>query len=281
MKKLFFIAFGATLVLSLLSSAASAAPKSNTPSYLGNDISWPQCGKVLPTNQAFGIVGVNGGLATTTNKCLTDQLKWAARSTGVTSQAKIQLYVNTANPGEIINQVTTWPTNNIDKTGTTAPNPYGTCDGTNSLACSWQYGWNRAVEDVIDRFAPAASAASIDPNPAAYTWWLDVETENTWQTSSTNYQAKNAATSEGMTAYFQSLGAKVGLYSTNVQWTQINGSQTGISGNLIGLDNWRAGARNLTGAKSNCSLSPLTPNGHVVLTQFVSNSLDYNYSCKG
>src|SRR5438105_13852995 len=69
----------------LISSSAAAA---SIPAYVGNDISYPQCGKTLPTKQAFGIVGVNGGIATTTNGCLTTQLKWAARSTGVTDQPK-------------------------------------------------------------------------------------------------------------------------------------------------------------------------------------------------
>src|SRR3954470_21778159 len=76
----------------------------------GYDVSYPQCGTTLPTDQAFGIVGVNGGLATTANPCLGSQLAWAWRSSGaVTTQPKAQVYLNTANPGQIRNQVTTWP----------------------------------------------------------------------------------------------------------------------------------------------------------------------------
>ena len=67
-------------------------------------------------------------------------------------------------------RVTTWPTDNVDPRGTDsfntptrpAGNPYGRCTTTaasdngyvNDLACSWQYGWNRAVESVDDRFVP-------------------------------------------------------------------------------------------------------------------------------
>lgn len=286
-----YVALGTIFTISFLASGlASAAPKpwGSRSVPLGNDVSWPQCGKTLPSDHAFGIVGVNGGLATTTNPCLAEQLLWAARATGLTSQPKIQLYVNTANPGEVLEQygVTSWPTSNTDPAGNTAPNPYGECTTTagayngytNDLACSWQYGWNRAVED-IPRFTAAAQAAGIDPAPAAYVWWLDVETENSWQASSTDYKAKNAATLEGMTAYFQSVGIKAGLYSTGTQWSQIVGTNIGKTGNLAGLDNWRAGARNLSGAKSNCKLAPLTPGGKVTLTQYVSGGLDYDYSC--
>lgn len=291
MKKSMYLALGTVFTISLLATGlASAAPKPGASRSvpLGNDVSWPQCGKTLPSDHAFGIVGVNGGLATTTNPCLAEQLLWAARATGLTSQPKIQLYVNTANPGEVLEQygVTSWPTSNTDPAGNTAPNPYGECTTTagayngytNDLACSWQYGWNRAVED-IPRFTAAAQAAGIDSAPAAYVWWLDVETENSWQTSSTDYKAKNAATLEGMTAYSQSVGIKVGLYSTGTQWSQIVGTNIGKTGNLAGLDNWRAGARNLSGAKSNCKLAPLTPGGKVTLTQYVSGGLDYDYSC--
>ena len=110
-------------------------------SSLGNDISWPQCGTKLPTGQAFGIVGVNNGLATTTNPCLATELAWAAKSSGSTVQPKAQLYVNTANPGGL--NTSSWPS-----TGT---NSYGTCDHSNSLACAYQYGWNRASDDATIR----------------------------------------------------------------------------------------------------------------------------------
>lgn len=246
---------------------------------VGNDVSWPQCGKNLPTNHAFGIVGVNGGTAANTNPCLADQLSWAYRAVGGTSQPKVQLYVNTANPGEVIDQITTWPTSNTDKTGFTTANPYGTCTGGNDLACSWQYGWNRALEAVIDRFEPAAKAANFDSNAAGYVWWLDVETLNTWQSGSPAALSRNAATLEGMTGYYLARGAKVGLYSTNYQWNQIIGGSVSPTSNLNGLNSWMAGARSLRGAQSNCKNPPFTAGSRVTLAQYVSGSLDYDYSC--
>ncbi len=49
---------------------------------LGVDVSHPQCGKVLPTGLAFGIVGINEGRPREWNPCLAAQLAWAATSSG-------------------------------------------------------------------------------------------------------------------------------------------------------------------------------------------------------
>lgn len=268
----------AAVLVSVFAAPAYAASKPTIPSYIGFDISYPQCGKSLPTKPAFGIVGVNGGLANTTNPCLVRQLQWAKTSTGVTSQEKIQLYVNTANPGGL--NTPSWPTNNTDPYGNQPLNPYGDCDGSNSLGCSWKYGWDRAVEDVSQRFIPAAYQAGISSNAASYIWWLDVETINTWQSGEPDSKQKNTADLEGMAAHFQSLGARVGLYSTTTQWGQIAGPQNEGS-NLNGLPEWRPGARSLNPAKTNCGLPPLTVGGYVVLTQYLTNNLDHNYSCAG
>lgn len=250
---------------------ASATP-------LGVDVSWPQCGKRLPTDQAFGVVGVNGGLATTTNDCLKDQLVWGAKSVGGTSQEKLQLYVNTANPGGLNTE--SWPKNTVDPTGNPTQNPYGSCTGSDSLGCAWQYGWNRAVEDVQNRFQPAANQAGVSNSPSSYIWWLDVETENTWKLSGSSFDTQsNVAVLEGMTAHFKSVSGRVGLYSTGAQWGQIVGKSVGTGSNLNALDNWRPGGASLATSKDACKAVPLTSNGRVVLTQFVSKGLDYNYAC--
>lgn len=267
-------------VLLLAPSAMAAKPVGGggTATPLGIDVSWPQCGKQLPTTQAFGIVGVNGGLATTTNPCLKDQLVWASRSVGGTPQAILQLYVNTANPGGL--NTASWPGNNTDPAGNNTSNPYGACNGSDSLACAWQYGWNRSVEAVRDRFQPAAAQAGVSTSPASYIWWLDVETENTWKLSGSSFDKQsNVAVLEGMTAYYKSVSGQVGLYSTGAQWSQIVGNSVGATSNLNGLNNWRPGGASLNTAKEACKATPLTVGGKVVLTQFVSKGLDYNYSC--
>ena len=56
------------------------------------------------------------------------------------------------------------------------------------------YGYAKAYDD--------ATIRGVD-NPQDYLWWLDVETENSWQAD----KAANVADLEGMTAYFKSIGA--------------------------------------------------------------------------
>jgi hypothetical protein len=252
-------------VLGLTGSASAAVAPT------GYDVSYPQCGKPLPSSQAFGVVGVNGGLATTANPCLAAQLTWAWKSSGaVAAQPKAQVYLNTANPGEIRTQVKTWPT-----AGST---PYGTCDGSNSSACSWQYGWERAQNSVLNIFTPAAHAAAADSRPASYTWWLDVETGNTWQSGSSAALTRNRATLEGMTAFLSSVGARIGLYSTTAQWGQIAGTVPATS-TLAARNSWLAGATTLTGANTLCTKPALTPGGRVTLAQYVQSGLDRDHSC--
>ncbi len=247
--------------------------------YKGYDISYPQCGnknlKNLPTDHYFGIVGVNGGTASTFNSCLTEQLAWANKAkTGFEAhQDRVQLYVNTANPAQdpAYTNWSTWPTS-----GNT---PYGDCAGekTNDLACSWQYGWNRSV--ATEAYFISKTPAGMSKNTADYIWWLDVETMNSWQTGSTDALARNRAAIEGFAAYYQSKNAQVGLYSTAYQWGEIVGTSLITDGNLVGLPNWRPGGANLTTAKDACEADPLTSGGHISITQYIVKNLDNNHSC--
>ena len=248
----------------------------STPSltYIGNDISYPFCGASYPIMHSFGIVGVNGGIATTTNPCLTSEFVWAGQSVGTAHQKKVQLYVNTGNPG---GQTLFWPLTNSDLQGNIAPNPYGTCDGSDSLACAWQYGWNSAVEDIESKFIPAVRAAGGDKTPKNYPWWLDVETKNSWESGSPEALAKNRVDLEGMVAAFHAKEISIGIYATHYQWGKIIGFVPSES-NLNGLPNWRPGAQNLTDAQSNCFLTPLTPGGTIIMTQYTTD-IDYDYSC--
>ncbi len=67
----------------------------------GFDVSFPQCGKVLPsTRGGFAIVGMAGGVPMTRNKCRGDQWTWAQQ------QSAAAVYVNTADPGN--NDATAW-----------------------------------------------------------------------------------------------------------------------------------------------------------------------------
>lgn len=228
----------------------------------GNDVSWPQCGKALPKGQTFAIVGVNNGLANNTNPCLKTQLSWAGTSRGGTGQPLVALYVNTGNPGK---DGSWWPTSNTYG-GTLVANPYGECtQGAYDEACSYMYGYAKAYDDATIRGITG---------PASYMWWLDVETGNSWSTDT----GANRADLEGMAAFFASIGAGTGLYSSGRQWDKIVGTVPSSS-NLYRLPSWLAGSRSLTGAKRNCSDAPLTDGGDVTLTQYVSGGFDYDHSC--
>jgi hypothetical protein len=238
---------------------------------VGVDISHPQCDAELPDARAFAVVGVNDGVATEANPCLAEQLAWAWASNGsVPEQPVAQLYLNTANPGQVKGLVTTWPS-----TGTS---PYGDCDGRNSAACSWRYGWERARDSVTDIFGPAARAAGVETMPSRYRWWLDVETSNTWQVGSDDARDRNRATLEGMTAYLDFRSADVGVYSTHQQWQEIVGRVPRDSP-LAGRHSWLAGSVSSAQAVAACELPPLLPWGRVTLTQYVPDDLDRNHSC--
>ena len=274
--------------LPLISSTALAAKPldkgkpskgDNTSELIGYDVSYPQCNRSLPTDFYFAVIGVNGGTAANANPCLSNQLAWAATAQPGSKQSPKQLYVNTANPGEVIDQIVTWPKTAYDLNNNLPPNPYGnTCTGSNDLACSWLYGWNRSIysESV---FLPAASTAGVDTNPSNYRWWLDVETMNTWQSGSDAALKRNVATLEGSARYFQLNGSPVGLYSTAYQWGVITGNFISADSNLVGLANWRPSGSSLKNAVANCTAAPLTPGGYISLTQYVQRNIDKNHSC--
>ncbi|WP_314194331.1 hypothetical protein [uncultured Arthrobacter sp.] len=228
---------------------------------LGNDVSWPQCSGDLPDDPAFAIVGVNNGLANTTNPCLHQQLDWADDSAGGTGQPRLALYVNTANPGL---RGSWWPTNN-EYGGEVVANPYGTCQGQDDAACAYMYGYAKAFDDAYLRTIS---------EPGTYLWWLDVETGNSWSGD----RNANRADLEGMADFFHSIGARVGIYSSARQWGQIVG-EVGSASSLYSLPSWLAGARTAAEANSMCSAAPLTAGGRVVLTQFVADGFDHDHSC--
>jgi hypothetical protein len=261
----------------------------------GNDVSYPQClsspssqTRALPTGQTFGVVGVNGGLANTTNACFAAELSWARGSSGGTGQPRAALYVNTANPGAVS---ASWPTSNTDPGGAPVSNPYGTCTvdpstnrGADTAACAYVYGYSRAHDDVTQRLGGERSADFL--------WWLDVETTSSWagvdestppRTPSPSATTANLADLEGMTAYLRGTGATVGVYSSVYQWGQIVG-QVPSSSSLQGAPSWLAGYSSVAAARTGCVTGQPLVGGTVTMTQFEdtsspSNRVDYDVSC--
>jgi hypothetical protein len=299
-------------VLAVVFSAAVAAPAVATPAFAkthhggagggggtlssgtGVDVSYPQCGTTLPGGQAFGIVGVNGGLANDYNSCLAGQWTYASGSTGTTNQAKAQTYLNTADPG---NGVADWPSPaNYGSYPDPSVTPYGSCTyasggsgpGAMSTACAYVYGYDMVVGGISDgtngivtgdvNAFKAATGATLNAQPV----WLDVETGNSWLSGSTGL-SMNIADLNGMVDALRATNsaATVGIYSTSYQWNQITGTPTAsTAGNLWALPDWVAGATTQSGASSNCAQTAFT-GGTLSVSQWTSGGLDYDYSCIG
>lgn len=141
------------------------------------------------------------------------------------------------------------------------------CDGSASLACTFVHGYAMAVND-------AATLKEAGGGDVRRTWWLDVETGNSWLSDN----AANAAELEGMAAYLVGAGAEVGIYSTGYQFGEIAG-EIGPASNLYRLQNWLAGAEDTSSAQEYCTADPLTRGATVTTTQFTAGNLDYNYRC--
>src|SRR3954469_1204156 len=224
------------------------------------DVSYPQCGKALPAPIDGGIVGVNGGVAFTANSCLATEWAWAAKG----STYAPAFYANTANPGPAYSSH--WPA------GQTSPQ---VCDGSNSAACSYDYGWNYAKDAFARARAVTATASTLQ-------WWLDVETGNSWQTLEAAYgptpqsQYNDRSSLAGAVAALHDSGvAGVGVYSTSYQWGQIAGpSGSQFAEQLV----WVAGVGSQSTAQANCRSTSFT-GGRVTLTQYASNGYDADYHC--
>ena len=83
----------ALVMLALSTSRGGEAGTFYDAEATGYDVSFPQCGRSLPRDGSFGIVGVTNGLPWSANPCLATQYKWADSKSSAPS-----LYMNTANP---------------------------------------------------------------------------------------------------------------------------------------------------------------------------------------
>lgn len=184
-----------------------ASPASATVGDLGHDISAPQCGPggttATPSTGTFGIVGVNNGTAWHSNPCLQAQATWAASLPQTPG-----LYVNTANPAPTSSFY--WPSS-----GSHDPALCANAASTTDPGCAYDYGWHTAG----DALSKAAAQSAF--SPTSVTWWLDVESANTWNGDGIS----NAADLQGMVDRLRSAGVPdVGIYANGNDWPAITGS---------------------------------------------------------
>lgn len=164
------------------------------------------------------------------------------------------LYLNTANPGP---QSAGWYRRH---------SPDAACGPGRDAACAYDYGSHAA------RLAFAYANAN-GPSGPGHTWWLDVETTNSW--SATDL-ASNLADITGAIDFLRSKSVVVGLYSTRYQWGVITGGAS-----FPGLANWVPGAGSAAQAATFCSASFSFSGGPVMITQFVTHGFDFDYACPG
>ncbi len=240
---------------------------------VGHDVSQSDCSS-LPTG-AFGVVAVTGdpadggGRPYNQNPCLAAEAQWAA-DTGAPS-----LYLNTANPGPTS---THWPT--------TPAAQHVPCHDAASLTdagCAYDYGWN-AASDALTRAGTTITAF----NPLAVTWWLDVESGNSWKGSSD----ANAADVQGYVDRLRTAGVpSVGLYAASQQWVDITGGFTRSTAagyrarwgfpTQYPMDlspTWLPGSADLAGATNACQGSTFT-GSPPLLAQYPDGSHDGDVAC--
>lgn len=247
MRKLFSVAVVAIfVVLAAAANPASAASKPPSSSRRGYDISWPQCGGAYPRNPSFGIVGVNHGRPWDHNGCLASEYVWAAAA-----PVPAAFYANSANPGTLSIR---W----------TYAGPRSCSGSGDDLGCAYNYGWNAAG----DAFSYAQSQTGA---AASQSWWIDVETANTWAKDT----ASNVEVLRGMRDFLDGHAARVGFYSTTYQWGVITGGTSAFASH----PSWVAGASNAKDAVSRCAPAYSFTGGAVALVQYPSGSYDADYAC--
>ena len=206
-----------------------------TSGQVGTDVSWPNCTASKPKS-SFGIVGVTGGTVYSQNSCLAAEASW---------YSKLSLYANTG-----------W----YDQSSYINPNSPKTCQPGDANCLAYNYGYNAGLQ-------AASYAASL--GVSSTTWWLDVETGNSWNADT--MQNQNSLQGE-RDALINSGATTVGIYSTTAQWNEITGSWQN------GWPNWGATTwHTAKQAKTYCTGHEFT-GGPTYLLQF-TGTLDQDYAC--
>jgi len=202
----------------------------------GIDVSFPNCSASIPRT-SFGIVGVNHGLLYSYNDCL---------ATEAGHFANLSLYMNTG-----------WH----DQSTHINPNSPRTCNAGDANCLAYNYGYNAAIDTMNYAFSQNVSSS---------TWWLDVETANSWNADT----LQNRSSLQGSYDALKDNGiATVGVYSTTAQW------QTITNGWKNNWPNWGATTWNTAKqAAKYCSGHQFT-GGPTYLIQFSGRALDQDYAC--
>ena len=236
MKK-FLIA--AVLSTTLLASGTAMAFGQYASGTTGVDEGWPNCDTSVAT-ESFGIVGVSDGTGYTTSPCLSQE--------SAHFPTNLSLYVNTG-----------W----YNKSAYVNPSSPKACAAGDNNCLAYNYGYNAGL--YANNAATAAGVHSAS-------WWLDVETSNTW--NSNVIQNQNSLQGE-YDALSASGATTVGVYSTSAQWQTITGDWKNNWPNW-GATTWTTAAQ----AKTYCTGHQFT-GGPSYLMQYRAKhaSLDQDVAC--
>lgn len=201
------------------------------------DVSWPNCSLKVQKAEA-GIVGITGGLANRPNPCLAYQ---AERFN------QLSVYVNTGYPGT--------------KRALKFQNSPKQCSVSDSKCLAYNYGYNSGRYDID---------LSLKNAVIAKNWWLDVETENSWDDSTSVNRAALTGTLDVLMRFVSQ--QNLGFYSYPGQWNLLTGHWRN------GYPAWVATGSSRAEDAINACKGPSFTGGQIVYGQFTP-SLDQNYFC--
>lgn len=156
----------------------------------GYDVSWPNCGATRPKVPTWGVVGVTGGLSLHASRCLPLETSWFT--------APVSLYVNTGYSGRLL--------------ALRFSHSPKKCLPYDSACIAYDYGYAEGVYAV-----KLASSQGIHSE----LWWLDVETENSWDTVPSVNRASIQGTIDAIR--HETVFARIGVYAFPGQWDIITG----------------------------------------------------------
>ena len=158
---------------------------------IGVDVSYPNGSATIPTTVSFGIVGVNGGFTYSTNSSLTAE---------ASHFSNLSFYVNT---GLNASSTSTYYQQAVAE---------AQANGGGVDQAAYYYGYNAGQAAL----AYAQSVGEI----VQTTWWLDVESANTWNSDTLQNQQSLQGEHDALLAGGATV---VGVYSTTLQWDAITG----------------------------------------------------------
>lgn len=240
MKKL-VLSVGSFFAMFIFVGANAAALAQYQSGSSGVDVSYPNCSSAI-SKVSFGVVGTEGGLGFSQNPCLSAE---AARFTN------LSLYANTGYPGAA--------SANAQKYA----NSPKICVASDLNCIAYNYGYNQGLY---------AYNYAVSQNARSATWWLDVETANSWTTDVLQNQNSLQGEHDALAA---NGATTVGVYSTSAQWNSITGTWKN------GWANWGATSwTSATQAQTYCTGHEFT-GGQSLLMQFKSKraSIDQDVAC--